>query len=421
MKYLLQIAVALFAVMLLASCEKDEKPVNPETEYDCMTPIVLSRSEQQIVYSQNDFSFKLLKSQLESTATSNFVSSPLGAYIDLSMIANGANGDTRTEIIEALGCEAGDIDGVNALNKRLVAELLVADKSTKLSIANSLWIEEQVKVHEQFLSDNIASYDVELYDFSKQDPNLLSKVQAWFKEKTNGLLTLEGSQYTYMNPVIQEVFFTNALYFKGIWTTPFDKALTAEKNFRNADGSVSTPQTMFASDFSFGGVYDDKGASWISLPYGNSAFELVLVLPDEGKNLNEYLVTLTGDEFKSLNERGAEQMYEGRISLPKFTIEYTSSLNQLLQNIGVKSAFYPELADFSAMTDDTFAISNLMQQCVLSLDEEGTVAASITYNEYDISPAQLPTKNVTVDRPFAFMLREKSTRSILFLGCINKL
>lgn len=420
MKKLFKPILFLIAASSIAACS-DSEPVTPAKEKEEEGSsryewIELSRTEKDIVSKQMVFSVDFFE-KIAAEKHENFMVSPLSVSMAMSMLANGAQGETLDEIVNTLGFEGMDMDSVNTFNKRLVAELASADKSVKLSLANSIWIDSSFPVYESFISDNRNEYGAEIFNVELTTENTRRSINKWASDKTNGLIP-EFLKTTLEDP---SIFLMNALYFKGTWTEKFDKALTAEGDFYNADGTTGHPMMMkSAPDYPFIGGYDDNGASWASLWYGNGAYELVLILPDRNVTLADYLKVMDKKIIYDFTY-GVWDACEGTIILPKFELSNELKLKDIMNSLGIRKAFVDGTADFSLISEKPLFLKDIKQDTRIMFSEEGTEAAAVTGVKGDGMCLPLPSTDLTFDRPFAFMIRESTTKSILFMGCVNKL
>lgn len=414
-KYNIILSALVAAVgMLMSACSDEKDPgANVPTK---LVPIELSRSEAEIVSSQNGFSFDMFQKLAAENERGNFMASPLSVSMVMSMLANGTAGDTRDEILNTLGFEEKELADVNAFNRRLAKDLAEVDRTTKVSLANSIWIDNSLKVYDSFISVNKETYGADIFNVNLSAEETRKDINKWASDKTNGMIPeflkrAPGGLACLMN----------ALYFNGKWVNKFDKTLTAEGDFHNADGTLSHPMMMKAPERSFAGFYDDKGASWVEICYGNLAYRLVLVLPDEGVALSDYLATLTKEEWQEYNGYYPKYQYKGSITFPKFTMENELELSEVLAQLGIKKVFMSDVADFSLMTSQEMAVSQVKQATKVRFDEEGTEAAAVTAVMVNTDPGPLANMNLVFDRPFAFIIQESSSKTILFTGCVNKL
>lgn len=418
------ISILLALVIFLPSCSdsKGDEPKGCEDEgwlpYESLD---VSRSEREIISQQNDFSYNLFKKLYEKPAyqQGNFILSPLSASMSLSMMANGAKGETRDEILDVLGFEDANLEEVNTFNKRLCEELAKVDRTSKISLANSIWINKDFPVYESFISDNQEAYGAEIFNEELWTENTRQAINAWASDKTNGLIP--GVLNKPLDPRTM-IFLMNALYFKGKWGKTFDKSLTAQGDFHNADGTVSHPMMMNGRDYSYFACYDDEGASWLNISFGNGAYELMVILPDEGVSLKDYLAGVTKEEFFVMYDNNIWKSYDGDLVFPIFEINSEFYLDDIMKELGIKKAFSTQNADFSLISQEKTAISKIKQDARIIFDEEGAeLSSTVDMSGWASMPLPLPVVDLKIDRPFAFMLRENSFRSILFMGCVNKL
>lgn len=360
--------------------------------------------------SNNDFAFRLFKSANNVLADAKTLTlSPLSASLALSMVANGADGNTRAELLQALGMEGGDIAVMNAYNQKLVNGLATLDKTSTVKIANSLWLNKGFPVLESFKDDVTDSYDakVKVVDMA----SALPAIKKWCSNKTNGLIKDFPSEIAEGT----EVALLNALYFKGSWKKPFDKEWTKSDIFTNADGT--TTETSFLCD-ERKIVYGKKdGFSWVELPYGNEAFSLRIVLPDEGVSIEQCIDSLCGYSWNGGGHRDVD------LKLPKFSLKENCSLVDVLRSMGVNDAFTGN-ADFSNLSSNGMKISEVKQATAFAIDETGVEAAAATYVGIMTSSLSVDAEPVIefhVQRPFFFLLSEKSTGCVLFIGKIEKM
>ena len=417
MKKLFKPILFLVAASSIAACS-DSEPVTQVKEEEGSSHckwIELSRAEKDIVSKQMVFSVDFFE-KIAAEKHENFMVSPLSVSMMMSMLANGAQGETHDEIVNTLGFEGMDMDAVNTFNKRLVAELAAADKRVKLSLANSIWIDSSFPVYESFISDNRSAYGADIFNVELTTENTRRSINKWASDKTNGLIP-EFLKTTLEDP---SIFLANALYFKGPWTQKFDKALTAEGDFYNADGTTGHPMMMKSPDHYYVGGYDDNGASWANLWYGNGAYELVLILPDRNIALADYLKVMDKKIIYDFTY-GVWDACRGTIILPKFELSNELRLKDIMNSLGIRKAFEDGEADFSLISEKPMFLSNIKHDTRIIFSEESAESSAMSGGSGATMPLPLPSTDLTFDRPFAFMIRESTTKSILFMGCVNKL
>ena len=214
----------------------------------------------------------------------------------------------------------------------------------------------------------------------------------------------------------------NALYFNAVWKEPFMEERTKKSTFRNADGS-SADVDMMSAEYDYRDYWSGKTFDLCALPYGNEAFSMVFLLPHEDATLDESIDELAQQDWKKIGESMGNCQYVS-LSVPKFELPATRyDLIPTLKSMGMQTPFIPS-ADFSGMTEDvTLCIDKVNQKAALTLNEQGTQAAAVTEVRMMVTGGDwTPTPiDFTLNRPFAFLIKEKSTGVILFAGAVNRL
>ena len=214
------------------------------------------------------------------------------------------------------------------------------------------------------------------------------------------------------------MYLINALYFKGIWKSQFDKSATGQDNFTNVDGSQQKV-AMMNQTATFNYTQTDD-FSIAELPYGNEAFSMVILLPSGDKTLDESLPSLNYENWKQWSKNMVGK--ELQIKLPRFKVEYDKELEEDMIAMGMKDAFDAYKAKFANMSGAELYIGLLQQFTYINVDEEGTEAAAVTVGGMFDNAVGFPSPvPFFVNRPFSFMVKEKSTGAILFMGKITEL
>ena len=391
-------------LLAVSACEKEPRPDNePDKEF---SPIVLTKTEQGINDGVNEFGLKLFRSLYKKDQV--FIS-PLSVSLALSMTAYGARGTTEQEMISTLGFGDATRDQVGEYYRKMVPSLVDADSRTTLEIANSIWVKNVIGLRQDF-SSGVKDYfwaDIFSKDFSAK--SLIAEINAWCSDKTHGLIKNAADN---LDPDTIMAL-VNALYFNGKWSAEFDKA--KKGNFK-ALNSSSVPTNMMSRTGSY--RYASAGGyQMVSVPYGNGAFVMDLILPDaSGSDAFEKAVKgLTWDVYSNLISRGYNS--EVCLTMPVFKMEYDVELQDILAAMGMSSAFGP-FANFSGITDDAaLCISKVIHKTLVDVDEKGTEAAAVTIVDMKLTSATPPkTIYFTADRPFIFAIRETSTNALIFVG-----
>lgn len=400
-------SILIVSLLCVVGCGKTDPSIDPIPRQD----IELNESQRQVLAQGNDFSIKLFQEMAAANANKNFLISPLSASQVLAALSCGASGETLTQMKDALGFTSFDAAQMNSFYKTLIPALLKVDNTTKLSLANALWLRKDYAIEDAFVkevSDNYYSTAQRL-DFS--DANAVKTINQWCADNTNNLIT-KIIDKTSQNDVL---FATNALYFKGIWTNAFKKANTVTGNFTCADGSSSKASYMCQTEsFSY---MQDKEVSMAVFPYGNEAFRMMVILPNTGVSAYTIATTLTKERWDSwLHNLGAQQL---DVRLPRFKVEFDSEeqLIPVMQQLGMKLAF-SRSADFTRINPmGGLYLGLLKQKTYIEVNEEGTEAAAVTIGGMRVTSVG-PKQEIPfyVNRPFIYAIQEVSTGTILFMG-----
>lgn len=398
------------ASMLLLSCQSDNDhlPVPNERQ-----DIPLSRSELEMTALGNAFAFDFFKTVAANNAEANVFVSPLSASIALSMTANGANGATLDEMKATLGFGDYTLDEMNSYYKKLVSGLLTVDNTTTLGIANSIWIKEGFDVKKPFVDVNKDMYNAEVRELDFTAKQAVDAINQWCADKTNQRIT----KILEMIPSDARMYLINALYFKGTWKYKFDKSKTTSGDFTTASGQT-TKVDMMRQECS-ASYTEDEGLQIVELPYGNEAFSMVVLLPGETQNMDNVIASIPGN-WDTWMEHLDDHLID--LKLPKFKFEYGRELNDDLKKMGMNIPFQP-IADFGKISDTELQISKVKQDTFVEVNEEGTEAAAVTVVETVVTSIGPDSQRIPfhVDRPFVYIIKEKSTGAILFMGRMGEI
>lgn len=337
--------------------------------------------------------------------------SPLSVSAALAMAYNGASGNTKEEIKNTLGFENIQDDEINQSFKDLQSLLLNMDKLTTFNIANFIWYRDTYALRDGFSAIIKDSYEGEIRPLDFTNPDSKDIINGWVEEKT------ENKIKNLISEVSDDhvMFLINAIYFKSIWKYQFNKANTVPQAFYLADGSAVQREMMYSAELQFLHTHNDD-FQYISLPYGNEQFYMSIILPNEDKSVQDVISTLNAATISNLV--AIARPSDLPLVLPKFKMEYEKELNESLEMLGIKDAFYQ--ADFSQffINPDRLKISKVNHKTFIEVDEEGTEAAAATSVEIvalSANPTTLPPP-IYINRPFVFLIMEKSSQNILFLG-----
>jgi serine protease inhibitor len=354
------------------------------------------------------FAFDISKQVVaEEGQAKNVFISPLSLHIALGMIMNGANGQTAQEIQKTLKLDAQTLAEANQTYQNLMENLPGVDPDVTLSLANSVWYRNTFSVETSFQDLLKQSFKAEVSAQNFDDPATLGKINNWASQKTNGKIPKVLDQIQSDNVM----FLMNALYFKGDWKTQFKPEQTIDSPFKLASGSTKTVRMMRLNTELNHASRPTYTA--FELPYGSAKFSMTVLLPAENTTADALINSLSSTEWAQLQQVMTSSTID--IGLPKFTLSYDINLNKALSTLGMPTAF-TDGADFTKINKQGgLTLSFVKQNTFVAVDEKGTEAAAFTTGGISVTSAPVPT---LCNRPFVFVIHEKTSGTILFVGKI---
>jgi len=394
-------------------------------KYSGMTPKPLPEVKPPVLHetvpvitnatsAHNALGFNLLK--VLSEEDQNVVISPLSISLAFSMVYNGADGETKNQMAEVMFVDNINGNELNRENFQLMRSLKDKDPKVEISIANSIWARKEINFNQSFLDLNNSYYQAETSTLDFSSPLAADTINNWVsastKEKITSIVDSPIDPLTVM-------FLINAVYFKGTWTFEFDKSKTEEKDFYV--GSLETVRADFMKQERDNFLYlENNDFQAVNIPYGESEkLSMYVFLPKTDPAF--FSANLSSDNWDEWTESFDKK--EGTIELPKFKVEYETSLVSPFKYLGMTKAFSPMEADFSGIRNERdIYISDAKHKTFIEVNEEGTEAAAVTSIEMAIT-AILPGEEgpfyMVVDKPFFFAISDSDSGQILFSGFIR--
>ncbi len=373
-----------------------------------------SQSElSEIARGNNRFALQLY-SQLKDSTPDNLFFSPYSISTALAMTYAGAAGDTKQQMAETLQFSVPEPNLHSAMAK-LMSTLQLNDKGCQFRVANRLWGQTGYKFLPEFLQTTRSHYGAELgeVDFASQSEVARRTINQWVEKQTE-LKIKELITPGLLNAKTRLVL-TNAIYFKGLWLEPFDKKATEEATFYvQGDNGVNV---HMMHQVVRGGYQTDEGLQILELPYANQTLSMVILLPADRSGLADLENKLSENQIANLLSGLKDQNVA--VYLPRFRMNSQFSLRDALVAMGMKDAFDDGRADFSRMSSsEQLVISAVIHKAFVEVNEEGTEAAAATgvIMAPTAAPIRAEPPTFRADHPFLFLIRDKRTGSIVFIG-----
>jgi len=411
-----RISLMVLAAMLLfslAGCaeEADSAGMNiPEPDEE-----ILDAFDATLANASNEFGFELYRHLV--TSEDNIMISPTSIYTALAMTINGAGGETFEAMANVLGIGIEDLDRFNQNNLARLYLLQEADPDVVINIANSLWMREGEDFDPDFVDRNQRYYNAtaRALDFATEES--VDVINGWVNDRTEGLIE---DIVEYPIDPLAILFLINAVYFQGDWTEPFDAELTNNDVFHGPVGEIPDVPFMNRRD-EFAYLEKEGAFQAVRLPYGESErLAMFVFLPDENSSLLDFVADMSNEKWNQW--RDEFQTYEGHLRLPRFSMEYEETLNEVLKQMGMEVAFEPSESDLYGMvTRDEgprLYISEVKHKSFIEVDEKGTEAAAVTSVEIRVESARMDFFEMNVNRPFFFLIHDRETNEVLFTGSV---
>jgi len=353
----------------------------------------------------------LLYHQIKSEPTNVFYS-PFSISSALAMTYAGAKGETLNQMSKTLFFPIDQNELHNNFNLLITSLLNNDTDGIKLKIANSLWLQENLKISDQFISTNEKYYNAGIMplDFISDPEKSRITINNWVEKNTNDKITNllpDGSIHSETRMVL-----VNAIYFKGRWDKTFDKSLNTTGVFYVF--KTCQTQATYMNNYLNTNYYEDNLLSIVEIPYTEKKQSLLIILPKERYGLKDVEKVFDQNSLSDyFNKMIARRV---NLSIPKFKTEATYDLKSNLSKMGMPIAFTNN-ADFSGITGDkSLAIDKVIHKAFIDVNEEGTEAAAATAVTMRKTSMMLDEARFNADHPFIYLIKDNDTNTILFVG-----
>jgi serine protease inhibitor len=361
-----------------------------------------------VAAADNAFGFRLLNTVQNTIPSGNVVLSPVSAALNLSMVLNGAGGETRQEMLSGLSLSGAELNAINEANAQLIKVIRTPAQSVTLSVADSLWVDSRhVTLRPDYVKQMQVWYDAEMADLDFSNSSTATRINNWASKETNGRISKVIDR---IDPT-DLLLLLNAVYFKGQWTHKFDKTQTQQRDFTLASGALKQVSRMAQSGrFDY---FETPQMQAIRLSFGDGALAMEVFLPAKSSSLGALEAELTAEHWTGWQTQYAPR--SGTIELPRFELKSNYRLDGPLQALGMTRAFQPDGAQltdmFSAspgqLRTERFFISSVLQSSYWKVDEEGSEAAAVTTTGIKGRRRRAPGATVSDDRRPAIFLCDR--------------
>ncbi len=354
---------------------------------------------------QHSMAMRVFAAVSAENSDKNVLLSPISLANVLGILSNGAAGDTKTEIEQLLGISASEF------NHSSYSFFNSLPKSSRLQSLNSIWLNNNLplKVEKDFLQTNANFYNADIFQTPFNDA-AVNDINKWVKDATDGEI----------DNIVQKInkntlaYIINALTFEAEWLEPYAKESVSSGKFYSGTNNITTEFMRSTESY----YIKTANATGFIKPYKNDEYRFVALLPNEGIDINEYISSLEFTSLNSIISSVSEQTV--KVEMPKFESRFEITLNSIMKNLGVNTAFDMDKADFSklgSLKDANLYLAEVKQKTFISVDTNGTKAGAVTKAEIAVKTS-LPDQiySVILNRPFVYAIVHSDTNLPLFIG-----
>jgi serine protease inhibitor len=374
---------------------------------------------QQIASPSRRFAFKLLRGLEPEQPSGNIFFSPASVMLCLWLLEEGATGETREAINQALEIAGLEPDALGLARAAVKSALQIAAPGLQLESANALWCNQSFRPRAEYTARIKEEYGAEVKELDFRSPRAVPTINAWVSTKTHDRIQDTVRQIDPLTALVA----VNALYFKDFWSKQFEPGLTREEPFHRADGRKLTRPLMGQSGSYF--YYEESSFQAVRLPYKTSRLGMYVFLPAKGSSLRKFREKLGSAAWEEW--MGRFTWTEGHIRLPRFKLTYRTELTGALEKLGMGIAFDRARARFDGISvpPPEIWLGQVLHQAFVEVNEAGTEAAAVTRVGVTMAAARVPTRpprrfQMIVDRPFFFAISDSETNTVLFMGCVEE-
>lgn len=341
---------------------------------------------------------------------SNIIISPLSIYQAISLVTNGANGSTQKELLDLL--DEKEMEEINLINTKILSQI---KEDSSLEIANAIMSKESPL-------NSFTQTAKEIFNSEILPLKNVNQVNKWCEKKTHGKIPKIIDQ---LDPLTYMIVL-NAVYFKGGWLYQFEEGLTKKEIFYNLNKNEKKVDMMqITKKFNY---FEDSNLQAIELRFNKEAITAIIILPNKDLNINEFIEILDKDNDYIYSIINNMKLNKVNLKFPKFELNYSKSLKEVLRTIGVNLPFEKN-ADFGKIrTQNDIYIDEIIHKTYLKVNEQGTEAAAVTAVIMALNAAFNPEPekiyNMNVNRPFFFILRNDrlpKNYDIVFISKIEEI
>jgi serine protease inhibitor len=397
--------IALIAVSAISIPFLMRKPLQQPPQGSVVEAKELTLS--QLVERVNGFTLSLYGLLLRNHTSENFVVSPFNVYVALTMLYEGSNSSTREELGKVMGLDNGD---ACSAYRELISMLPIGRNNTAaLYVANGVWLRKGFPFRDEYVSRVKQCFNGYVEYFTSID-ELVESVNRWVEEKTNGLIKNPLNRYQVSDDTVAVL--VSAIYFKADWLKEFTPI--GKIGFWNGSEWIYVDGMHVEGDHLR--VVNTSEYIAVEIPYKDTSLSMVIIMPRDFKEAVDSVGELVTKALENIDN--ASPIPRAHLVMPKFNVSFNKVLSDVLREIRVHEVFQPGVADLTRMADiarGSIWVDKVIHKAVIKMNEKGTEAAAATAIIIYTS-APVYSVEVVVDKPFIYILRDRDSKAILFIG-----
>ena len=367
--------------------------------------LVFSKSQEKLSAKEKNFEISLFRNIIQKEKGKNTMISPFSASLCLSAISAGSEGETRDEIVSAMGLGSSTDEEIAAYYNAIVNNI-TDNKDMTVTVANAIW--SRVPLKKEYTDFVSEKYGSSVYQIEKSD-DMNQSFRKWIDTEYS-----DSSLFSNNNFDETVVALANLMTIDGEWST--GKMSSYEGEFTNVEG-VRSDCRYIKSKARMLSCFD-KNVESVSIPLAGGKMSFIVLKPVGGKSFDDFAQSLTARKWSDW----IEKMNENNVvySIPVFSdsFESSDSFKAALENMGIESAFSSKAA-FNKMSDVSLYVSTIIQSGIMKVDENGISAAASTLAEMKytgVSDPNISYREFVADSPFVYAVVENSKHTLLLLG-----
>lgn len=400
-------AIYLILILSIISCSKTYTPSSTPTNPNPILDIDNTKSYNSSVDANNAFALDVHRLLASSDKESNVFSSPYSIYMAISMLWNGADGNSASELKTTLRTD-NQLDANNDECYNSIKSLPTLDPKVTVKIANSIWIRDGFLVISDFIEVLKSKFGAVAKN-APFDDNTVKEVNKWCGDNTNQKIPSIIDKFNGDEVMV----LINAVYFNAPWKEKFEKEYTKKENFTLLDGSTKQVDMMNNTNLPI--MYKNE-TEYVTalLNYGKEyKYDLTIIMPKDISKFNSFESSLNKEKYDEVTSN--LRHVNANLKLPKQKVEFNATLNETLKKMGMKDLFSSS-ANLSKINKTAqLEVGKVIHKTYLKWDEEGTEAAAVTAITMVVT--SMPEfVDLSIDKPFIYTITERGTNKILFIG-----